>query len=140
MDLKEERAQFISTGIISFRRLVPKGDTDRAKDYIFSELLRLGLRVGGKWHTKKLDGVPPFQVSSKIAQGIRNHPHLDAVIPKSLLAYLNALADRRLRGGTALPHRFGTWQKVSPAGQGKPSFEFSRTLPGAGACGYFLRP
>lgn len=100
---KNEQAEFFTNGILSFKHLIPKSKTGAAKDYLLSELTRLRLRENGKWHTRKFDGISPFQVSGKIAQGIHPHTHLDNVIPKELGAYLNILAGCKLQPSQPRP-------------------------------------
>ncbi|MDQ3233481.1 MAG: phytanoyl-CoA dioxygenase family protein [Pseudobdellovibrionaceae bacterium] len=100
---ESQKAMFQETGTLCLRGLIPKSRTLAAKDGILEDLSRLRLRENGKWQTKKFDKVPPFQVTAKIAQGLRHHPAYDEVIPRELIHALNLLAGYELRAGQAHP-------------------------------------
>lgn len=100
---EKQRAAFAEAGVVSLRRVIAKGKTTSARDYLLEELKRLRLREGGKWQTKKFDGVSPFQVAGKIAHGIRHHPVFDDVIPYELVSLLNSFAGCELRPAQVHP-------------------------------------
>jgi hypothetical protein len=72
------------------------------------------MRENGKWHTRKFDGVPPFQVAARLAQAISHQPSFDDVIPKELVASLGELAGHTLRPGSARPQILVTPPQKEP--------------------------
>lgn len=98
MELTDQnRTTFAATGLLNLERQLPKSRTEPAKQYLMGELERLGIREGGKWHTKKFDGVSPFQVANVIAQKLRHHPSLDQVIPPEMVTSIGQLAGAKVK-------------------------------------------
>lgn len=86
-----ERRIFEDRGLLHLKRLIPKTKTKAAKEAIFGELTRLGVRAAGKWH------------SSKFPRQLRHQPEFDNVIPDDLLSCLIGLAGCKLALAQARP-------------------------------------
>lgn len=92
----QHRARLAADGIVHLKGVASKGAA-AARAAVFAELTRLGYRSGGKWHTRQLDGVLPFQVASKLAQALPPGPLIVNLVPPSLVAELSAIAGGQLR-------------------------------------------
>lgn len=60
----EEKAVFGKVGVLAFTACITKTAAQIARNAILEEPKRLGLRDNGKWQTKKLEGISPFQVAT----------------------------------------------------------------------------
>jgi hypothetical protein len=98
-----QRIEFEERGVLRVERLVPASVTRPARDAVWSELERLKLRAGGKWHLRQLEGVPTFQITGRIAQRLQPLPACDALIPPALRALVDALAGTKLAAAQAHP-------------------------------------
>jgi hypothetical protein len=109
-----DRAEFAETGLLRLPRFVSAANINAAREGLLAELTRLGLRAHGKWHTKRLAGQPPFQVTVKIAQGLRHVPACDDVIPSELVSLASSLAGAPLHAGPPHPQILVTPPQKEP--------------------------
>jgi hypothetical protein len=91
-----QRVQLADDGIVRLKRVVPQRAAV-AREAVLAALARLGYRTGGKWHTRQLDGMPPFQVAARLSQTLPPGLPIADLIPAELVAELSTIAQGRLR-------------------------------------------
>jgi ectoine hydroxylase-related dioxygenase (phytanoyl-CoA dioxygenase family) len=61
-----------------------------------SELERMKIRTGGKWHLRQFDNIPTFQIGAKISQRVRPSESLSQIITGELIEATGKLANTKI--------------------------------------------
>lgn len=98
-----QRDEFVEKGLIRLPGFIPGRLTRPLQEAIASELSRLGLRVGGKYHSSKLQAMPVFQQTTYLSGQVNVGRELEKLFTPELFKLMSELAQSRLEAAHPFP-------------------------------------
>jgi hypothetical protein len=84
-----DKALFLERGVLMLPQTLPKSEAAGVKRVVLSELERLKLRSNGKLAAAKIQSLPLFQQTTRLAQMVKMGSALERLFPDTLLKSMN---------------------------------------------------
>jgi hypothetical protein len=111
---QQNQNEFHLTGITALRSFIPTRKVDAARSRLLEDLRRLNLFVDGKWQSKKISGISPFQVSNGIGQKLSHFVEYEQLIPDHMDETLRAIAGEDMTFESTRPQMLVTPPQKEP--------------------------